>query len=234
MPGTDALHSELEGINIHTPFAFIYADTAAREAEVGATAADVGKMAWQQDNNTLWILQDDDPLTWSMVGTTDAAGITYTPAAATDWDGDADPGNVDDALDQLAARIDDVEPYAIAQIATLNFVIDGGGAAITTGIKGDIELPWAGAISQVTMLADQSGSIVVDIWKDTYANFPPDDADSITGAAPPTITNAQKSQDATLTGWTTSVAADDILRFNVDSCTGITRCTVSLKLTRTA
>jgi uncharacterized protein YdeI (BOF family) len=25
---------------------------------------------------------------------------------------------------------------------------------------------------QVTMLADQSGSIVVDIWKDSYANFP--------------------------------------------------------------
>lgn len=32
------------------------------------------------------------------------ADIAYTPAVLTDWDGDADPGQVDDALDQLAAR----------------------------------------------------------------------------------------------------------------------------------
>lgn len=39
----------------------------------------------------------------------DASVITFTPAVATDWDGDADPGNVDDALDQLAERVTDIE-----------------------------------------------------------------------------------------------------------------------------
>lgn len=39
----------------------------------------------------------------------DAADVTYTPNVLTDWDGDADPGNVDDALDQLAERVDDNE-----------------------------------------------------------------------------------------------------------------------------
>ena len=42
-------------------------------------------------------------------GVVDAADVTYTPAVATDWNSDTDPGNVDDALDQLAARVDDVE-----------------------------------------------------------------------------------------------------------------------------
>jgi hypothetical protein len=42
-------------------------------------------------------------------GSPDAADVTYAPAVATDWDGDADPGNADDALDQLAERIDDIE-----------------------------------------------------------------------------------------------------------------------------
>ncbi|GAI37997.1 unnamed protein product [marine sediment metagenome] len=82
------------------------------------------------------------------------------------------------------------------------------------------------------MEADQTGSIVVDIWKDTYANFPPTDADSITASAPPTISTAQKSQDSTLAGWTTSIAAGDILAFNVDSCTTITRVTISLKVAK--
>ncbi len=118
------------------------------------------------------------------------------------------------------------------KIATLTFVIDGGGAAITTGLKGFLEIPFASTITRATALADQSGSIVVDVWKDTYANYPPVDADSITASAPITISSATKSQDATLTGWTTSLAAGDILAFNVDSVTGVQRLTISLRVTK--
>jgi hypothetical protein len=117
---------------------------------------------------------------------------------------------------------------------TLTFIIDGGGSTITTGIKGDLgPIDFACTINAVTLLADQSGSIVIDIWKDTYANFPPVDADSITASAPPTISTATKSQDSTLTGWTTSISAGDILRFNVDSVTSIQRVTLALKVTLT-
>jgi hypothetical protein len=121
---------------------------------------------------------------------------------------------------------------AAAQVTTITFVIDGGGSAIATGIKGDLEIPFGCTINQVTVLGDQSGSIVVDIWKNTYANFPPTDADSITASAPPTLSTADKSQDSTLTGWTTSIAAGDILRFNVDSATTVERVTISLKVTK--
>lgn len=118
--------------------------------------------------------------------------------------------------------------------AGLTFVIDGGGDAITTGIKGFIEMPFAGTIASVTLLADQSGSVTIDIWKDTYANFPPTDADSITASAVPAISSATKSQDSTLTGWTKTFSKGDIIAFNVDSCATITRVTVALKVTRTA
>lgn len=114
-------------------------------------------------------------------------------------------------------------------------VIDGGGATITTGIKGDFVVPYACTILGVTALADQTGSIVVDVWKDTYANFPPTDSpDTITASAPITISTATKSQDSTLTGWTTTLAAGDILRFNVDSATSITRVAIAFDVRRTA
>jgi len=119
-----------------------------------------------------------------------------------------------------------------ASVVSITFIIDGGGSTITTGIKGDLEIPFACNINSVTMLADQSGSIVVDIWKDTYANFPATDADSITSAAVPTITTATKSTDTTLTGWTRAIAAGDSLRFNVDSVTTIQRLTITLKVTK--
>jgi hypothetical protein len=121
---------------------------------------------------------------------------------------------------------------AAPETATIQFVIDGGGSVITTGVKGYIEIPFACQILGVRMLADVSGSIVVDIWKDTYANYPPVDADSITASAVPTISSATKSEDVTLTGWTKSIVAGDILGFNVDSATTVTRVTVSLTVRR--
>ena len=117
--------------------------------------------------------------------------------------------------------------------ASFGITIDGGGSAITTGIKGYIEVPFAMTIDRATFLCDQSGSIVVDVWKDSYANYPPTDADTITAAAPPTITTAVKSQDTTLTGWTTSVTAEDILGFNVDSITTVERCTLIISGNKT-
>lgn len=52
-------------------------------------------------------------------GASDASEITYAPAVNSDWFGE-DPGNVDDALDQLAARVKDVEdsPPGGADIGT--------------------------------------------------------------------------------------------------------------------
>ncbi len=117
------------------------------------------------------------------------------------------------------------------RFASFGIVIDGGGVAITTGLKGDLFIPFACTITSVTMLADQSGSIVIDVWKDTYANYPPTVADTITASAKPTISTATKSQDLTLTGWTISCSPGDTLRFNVDSITTVTRVTLSLKVT---
>ena len=114
--------------------------------------------------------------------------------------------------------------------SSIEMVIDGGTSAITTGLKGFLEVPFAATIKAVTLLANETGSIVIDIWKDTYAAFPPVVADSITSAAKPTITTAIKSQDTTLTGWTTSIIAGDVLGFNVDSVTSIKKITLSLKV----
>jgi hypothetical protein len=39
----------------------------------------------------------------------DSDDVTYTPTTLADWDGSADPGDVEQALDQLAERVADVE-----------------------------------------------------------------------------------------------------------------------------
>lgn len=117
----------------------------------------------------------------------------------------------------------------------IKFTVDGGGSAITTGAKkAYITVPFAATITSWNILADQSGSIVFDIWKDTYANYPPTVADTITASAKPTLSAATKATGSTLTGWTTSISAGDVLEINVDSITTCTKVTLEILVTRTS
>ena len=114
----------------------------------------------------------------------------------------------------------------------LGIVLDGGGSAITTGVKGFLNVPFACTITGWTLLstdaAATAGSIVIDVWKDTYANYPPTVADTITASAKPTLSAANKNTSTTLTGWTTAIAAGDVLGFNVDSAATVVKVTLSL------
>lgn len=106
--------------------------------------------------------------------------------------------------------------------------LDGGGATITTGAKGLYVAPFAMTITGWTLVADQTGSIAIDVWKDTYANHPPVDADSI---VTPAISSATKAQGSSLS---IAVAKGDILRFNVDSATSVQQVTLALTGVRSA
>jgi hypothetical protein len=110
---------------------------------------------------------------------------------------------------------------------------DGAGSAISTGVKMDFEIPFNCTLTGWTILGDQSGSIVIDIWKDSYANYPPVVGDSICGASKPTVSAAVKGQDLDIADWTgETLTQGDILRFNVDSVSGFTRVTLSLRYAR--
>lgn len=119
----------------------------------------------------------------------------------------------------------------VSNYRTINFVIDGGGAVIVSGQKGHVVVDFDCQILNWTILSDVSGSIVVDIWKSTYANFPPVVGGSIAASAKPTLSSAQKNQNTTLTGWTTTITAGDILAYNVEATPAtVTRVTVALRV----
>ena len=132
----------------------------------------------------------------------------------------------------VTGTVDGVDVSNLAN-GRITLTIDGGTSAVTTGEKAWVEIPYDCTVTAVEMTCDTSATVTVDIWKDTYANFPPTNADSITASAVPTISAGIKSLDETLTGWTTSVSAGDYLRFNVDANDNATRIVVTLKVTKT-
>lgn len=121
----------------------------------------------------------------------------------------------------------------VSPTITFGILVDGAGTTLTTGTKGYVQIPVACTITKNTLLSvdgsASSGSIVFDVWKDSYANYPPTVADTITASAKPTLSSANKATDSTLTGWTTSVAAGDVVGFNIDSVTSLTRVLLQLE-----
>ena len=122
----------------------------------------------------------------------------------------------------------------VGELRYLVFHIDGGGSAITTGVKVHIpDLP-ACTVEAWTLVADQSGSIVIDVWNDTYANTPPTVADTmISTGTKPTLSSAQKNQDTSVDWADTTIAAGSTLTLNVDSATTVTFVTLTLRLRTT-
>lgn len=143
----------------------------------------------------------------------------------------ATPNGSTGAADLRAIVVADLPTSA--QVGQLGCTINGGGSAITTGIVADIVVPYNCTITSWTLLADQSGSIVVDVWNQTYASYPPTVTQKITASLPPTISSAVKGQSSTLTGWTTALTAGTTLRFNVNSATTVQRVQLVLTVTKT-
>lgn len=121
--------------------------------------------------------------------------------------------------------------------------IDGGGSAITTGLKRRIKIPYDctlvadsvdGHFWQIGL--DQSGSIGLDLWMDSYSNYPPTNADRISGTVGsqnPRVSAATKGGSGTTTGWTLNLVGGRYLFVNVDSVSTATFCVLGLHIIRT-
>jgi len=110
----------------------------------------------------------------------------------------------------------------------------GGGLAIVASSADVVyaEAPADGTIVSATVLGGGGpGSCAIEVWKSTYPGALPTSANKISASAPPTITAASKSKDTTLAGWTTAVAAGDIVGFKLLSASALTWVSVILEIT---
>jgi hypothetical protein len=115
-------------------------------------------------------------------------------------------------------------------LSSIEFVIDGGGSAITTGIKGYIRCPIPALIYEWGIMADQGGSIVVDIFGANNA-IP---TTSIVGVGnKPTLSAQQYSGMIGVSGWTNAtLGVGEWIAFSVSSASNVTRVTVVLDLVK--
>lgn len=67
------LHKNLVLTERHPPHSYEYVNASARTSATGFTSSDIGKLAWQQDNDTFWVLTSATP-TWVTFGSSGTWG----------------------------------------------------------------------------------------------------------------------------------------------------------------
>ena len=133
------------------------------------------------------------------------------------------------------SQISDLDKYTQSEVDSLvvkemiiGFAVDGQGDVISTGSKGFRSIPFDSNIIEWTIIADQSGSCVIDIKSTTYANYPT--SLTIAGEDKPSLSNAIRNQTNDLSSWSASLSEGDILEFIVDSAATVEKIWFFLKI----
>lgn len=132
-------------------------------------------------------------------------------------------------LGTVAGMITDaLTPLLQPRTFTLWYSLDAGSTALATTdyIEGPVDFPFL--ITGWTLLSRTSGSIVLSLRRAAYTDYPV--FTSICSSSPPQLSATTKAKDATLAGWTTLIAGDDILTIGVVSNTSaLTRVSLGLR-----
>lgn len=106
---------------------------------------------------------------------------------------------------------------AVSSVSTaraIGYSFNGNGSALSAGATGYLTVPFACTISAWNMSVD-TGTATVDVWKIASGTGLPTVSNTITASATPAIASNNSLHSTTLTGWTTAVAANDIVGINL-------------------
>lgn len=115
-------------------------------------------------------------------------------------------------------------------IRSIGGSFDGGGSPLSSGAAQTtyFTAPFACAIAAWNITVD-TGTITFDVWKIATGTAIPTVSNTITASALPAISSGTAVHSTTLTGWTTSVAANDIFGININTVSGATKASLVLQ-----
>ncbi len=170
---------------------------------------------------------DDAPLRFMDADNSNYAAITAPTSITSDYTitlPDAG-GSLNEVLQFDASQ----NASFVSNTRTLNYVIDGGGQTITTGIKGFAILDADYTLTAWTIIGAAAGAISVNVDRAAAPSYPVTSSITFTLITTPALTSTQIA--AQTTGLNISITAGDILEFDVTANAGShNKVTVALRL----
>ena len=156
------------------------------------------------------------------------SGVTVSGSPASGnlskWSGSSSVTNGDLSGDvttsgSLVTTVANVGGTAAATVKTRDFGTtfgDTAGSALTSGSVVYFTVPYACTISAWNISVD-AGTVTFDIWKIATGTAIPTVSNTITASAKPALSTGTSIHSTTLTGWTTSVSANDIFGIQLNT-----------------
>ena len=144
-------------------------------------------------------------------------------------------GDVDTVLATSSTEIMPSTLKANLKTGSCGVTFDGQGGVISNGRTAYVQIPYNGTLTSWTLVAAQSGSCTITVFKDTYANYPPvTPADNIYSVQP-ALASSIRNQNLTPTyvGSQATVAAGDWIGFTISGVTTVTWVNLSILITKT-
>lgn len=113
-------------------------------------------------------------------------------------------------------------------IHSIGAIFDGGGSAMTAGKTVYFTVPYSCSIQAWNITVD-TGTATIDVWKIATGTAIPTVANTITASATPAISSGTAVHSTTLTGWTTSVSANDIFGVNLKTVASATEASLVMQ-----
>ena len=123
-------------------------------------------------------------------------------------------------------------------LGALEVILDGGGIALQASASATFEAPFSCTLTSAKFYLDTSTETRIDVWKDTYANYPPTITDTIVSSAGGDTTFSTSGVSATKfsatidNDWTKTITANDVIKVVVESNDLATKATVVLNYVR--
>ena len=158
-------HKNLTGNDLHAINAWSYADASTILGASGFSAEDLGKIAWQQDNNTFWVLINHSPITWQALGDPPiTSSVTYTIGSSGDY------ATINEALEDLSKKHPAYDNTGIT--VTLN--LQAGYVMAEQVLVRGIDLGWITITGTDAETTITSSSLTVDFTTTDYgfASYP--------------------------------------------------------------
>lgn len=141
----------------------------------------------------------------------------------------------------LDDRLEAIEAVAGSGVRRLGLTLDGAGSVLSAGVKGQIQIDYAGTIIGWCIIADAIGTLSVEVQRATSESppaapsIPNTTTDKISASAPIAISGAQSAAGGAeeVDTWDTLLGKWDVVQFMVVSATVIKRATLYIRIQET-
>jgi len=122
--------------------------------------------------------------------------------------------------------------FNVVNPTAVQFLVDGGGAAITAGSIMDFSIPMGLTVDRWEVYGAEASSVQFEVYAVSYAGFPAGSVDSINSGSPMNTASARTGQDTNPSAFS-ALTQGNVATLHATAVSAVTKATVAMWFAKT-